>query len=441
MVYLKSVFENDPINNYSAEKSETDKLMSKYNVEDKAAFDYFIDSRYQSRLLHYNEAENALIHAIKEARKTGEHYLLYAFFSHLAFLQTFKGNTIGAVSSFRYAKKEAIALDDAQLQVLVDINISDIYYRNSFYSQSLFYLNQADSIINRGGIKEQRLKNAINNNRSENFFRMNDIDSLKKYHQALIDAKSGTSKLYVYRHRTAYYITLLQHDYKSAIERMQALRHDSLYVYDNTDELNLADAYYNNGQLDSAKSIINRLLADPTQNNHPEIKYHLYEVLGEIAEKGNDNKQAGYDFKMALQQAETNISRLTQVGNISSGIKTDELEGFFVQKVSGYKRERVWLIFAIAGTVIALIIGSLFFRNIRQKRYYEKLLFNTKKEELAFINSHEVRRHLSNIMGIIDTIQHSENKEQAYLQAEDHLLSATESLDNAIKNISKKLDD
>src|ERR1700761_4362914 len=107
-VYIKSVFENNPINSYSADKSVADKLMSQYNVEDKAAFDYFIDSRYQSRLLHYDEAENALIHGIEEAHKTEEHYLLYAFFSHLAFLQTFKGNTIEAVSSFRNAKKEAI---------------------------------------------------------------------------------------------------------------------------------------------------------------------------------------------------------------------------------------------------------------------------------------------------------------------------------------------
>ena len=77
---------------------------------------------------------------------------------------------------------------------------------------------------------------------------------------------------------------------------------------------------------------------------------------------------------------------------------------------------------------------------IRDRQYYEKILFTTKKKELAFINSHEVRKHLSNILGIIEMIKHSEDPHTEYIQAEDHLLSAAESLDIAIKDISKKLD-
>ena len=82
----------------------------------------------------------------------------------------------------------------------------------------------------------------------------------------------------------------------------------------------------------------------------------------------------------------------------------------------------------------------MIYRNVRQKRYYEKLLFDAKKEELAFINSHEIRRHLCNIKGIIEMIKQSDDKQGEYLQAEDHLYSETEKLDKAIKNISLKLD-
>ena len=97
--------------------------------------------------------------------------------------------------------------------------------------------------------------------------------------------------------------------------------------------------------------------------------------------------------------------------------------------------------FAIIVTVMGLIIGALSYRSIKRKKYYEQLLFTAKKEELAFINSHEVRRHLSNILGIIDTIKQSGDKHQEYLEAEEHLLSAAGDLDTAIKSISAKLDD
>ena len=441
VIYIKSVFDSQPLRDFYAAKRETDDLLSKYAVTGRPAFDHFIESTYQFRASDYNKAQSDLVKAIAASNKAGDHYLVYAFFNQLAFVQTYIGNTIDAVSSFRMAKKEAVALNDPRLQVVIDINISDIYYRNDFYNQSLFYLDQADSIMNISGLNAPRLNNAINYNKCENYFRMDNVNLLKKYNRVLNNVKRGNAELYIYKKRTDYYVSLLQHNYKSAVQQILSLKKDTLYGYDrNIDEQNLADAYYNDGQLDSAKSIIERLLGDPAQNNHPEIKFHLYEVLGEVAEQKNDYKQAAYNFKMALQQSENDIGRLTQVGNISSEIKIDEMEGFFAKLVGGYQREQVWLIFTVIGTILVIAIGGMLYRNVKQKRYYEQLLFDAKKEELAFINSHEVRRHLSNILGIIDMINQSENRDEAYLQAEDHLLSAAESLDAAIKNISEKLD-
>jgi signal transduction histidine kinase len=90
--------------------------------------------------------------------------------------------------------------------------------------------------------------------------------------------------------------------------------------------------------------------------------------------------------------------------------------------------------------VLAIAVIAMFYRNTKQKRHYEKLLFAAKKEELAYINSHDIRRHLTNILGIIDVVQHSEHKEKEYLQAEEYLFRSAEELDRAIKNISEKLD-
>lgn len=439
VVYLKSAFERCPVDSLRSYQIETGKLLSKYNVKNSIAIKYFIESICQSRLLHLKKAESALTRAIEQASKNSDHYLLYAFFSQLAFLQSYMGNTIDAISSFRIANKEALLLKNPGLQVLIDINISDIYYRNNFYNQSLFYLDQALSLIEKYHLREQRLNNAINYNKSENYFRMGNIDSLKKYNQILNNTNNGTFRLYMYKNRTNYYLSLLQHDYKNAINRIIKLKNDSLYLFDNTDELNLANAYYYAGKSDSAKKSIERLLIKQEQKNHPEIKLHLFMMLGEIAENENNLKQAIYNLKMASQQSDDYIGRLTQVDTVTSQIKIDEMMGAYTQKEDAYKRERLWLIFSMVVALLTIIIGAMLYLNTKQKRHYEKLLFATQKKELAFINSHEVRRHLSNILGIIETIKHSENKNEEYLLVEDHLLCAAEDLDTAIKSISDKL--
>lgn len=439
--YIKSIFVHDPITRLQVDKIEIDTLFRKYGIKSTAAYVYFIESICQQRVSHLNEAENALLRAIDLAGKDDDHYLLYNFFTHLAFLQIDQGNTIAAVSSYRRAKKETIILDDPFLEALIDINISDIYYKNDLHVQSLFYLNQVQDIITQYKLNEQGLKNLLYNNKSENYFRMNKIDSLKKYSDLLNGVKSGDHRLYTFKNRIDYYLCLLHHNYKNAIKRINILVKDTLYKFDNRDKQNLADAYYNAGNADSAKYIINQLLTDPAENNHPEIKYHLYEVLGQIAIKKNNFKEAAGNFKIALLQSKDQINRLTQVGNISSEIKIDEMKGSYVEQQETYKRERLGLISLSIAAALTVIIIAMFYWVAKQKRYYERVLFAAKKEELAFINSHEVRKHLSNILGIIDMIKHSENKEMDYLQAEDHLFRAAENLDKAIKSISEKLND
>jgi hypothetical protein len=131
----------------------------------------------------------------------------------------------------------------------------------------------------------------------------------------------------------------------------------------------------------------------------------LYEVLGEIAGKERLHEQAAQDFKQALKEYKDHLNRLTQVGNISSQIKLDEIQGLYLKQEEGYKKERSWLILFVVVALLIIGVVAMIYRNVRQKRYYEKLLFAAKKEELAFINSHEIRRHLCNIKGIIENDQ------------------------------------
>jgi hypothetical protein len=440
LLFLRYYFGDISKDRLNAAQVETSQLLETYNVADRAAIGYFIESLCLLQVQKYRQAETALIRSIALAEKNDDSYLLYAAFTHLGFIQTYYGYMIEAVASFRMAKKQAALVNDPYLQVIVDINISDIYYKMDLYSQSVFYLNQAQSLLVKYRIAEPKIKNALNNNKAETYFHMGNIDSLKKYNQVLNLTTTGTFRLYSYQKRTDYYVDLLEHRYSKAISRMLQLRKDSLYQFDATDEQNLANAYFKAGQPDSARIMINGLLAGDAQKNHPEIRSDLYETLGLMAESDQDESRAALNFKLALQQAKEQISRLTRVDTIAAQIKIDEMQGAYVQKAERYKRERLWMGFTIIVTLMGLVIAALSYRNIKRKKYYEQLLFAAKKEELAFINSHEVRRHLANILGIMETIKQNENKHQAYMEAEEHLLSAAGELDKAIKNISAKLD-
>ena len=439
--YIRDCFQDVPVENLLGVKREINKLLVQFHVENGIAFEYFTESIYQRQLTNMDDAEASMLKAIKYAAKNGDHFLMYSFFTHLAFIQTDEGNAIDAVTSYGLSRKEALKLKDPHLQLLVDVNMSDVYYRNNFYNQSLFYLNQAEALSEKYTPNDEHIKKVIYYNKAETFFRMNKADSLKKYHEKLKAIKGPIYKLYTYQKRTQYYLYLLQYDFKNAIRLIKAMQNDTLYKYNDQDQQNLADAYYYGGKPDSAVTIIKELLAQPLAVNHPEIKYHLYKVLGQIAEARKDHQQAAVNFKMSLEQSEDMIRRLNQVGNISSQIKIDEIEGSYLQKDESYKRERLWLIFAVVVALLVIVIGTVLHRSARQKRHYEKLLFTSQKKELAFINSHEVRKHLSNILGIIDIIKSSDNKHAEYKQFEEHLFCSAESMDKAIKNISAKLDE
>jgi hypothetical protein len=439
--YIKIRFQNGPEASISQGKLEVYRELDKFQVNDREALKYFIESTIQRRYSNLGGAETAMVKAINQASKDKADFLTYSFISHLAFIQTDKGNAIGAIYSYGLAQKEALKLNDPQLQVVLNINISDLYYKLNLYDQSLFYLDQAFAVKEQNKIKDDRFYTVISYNKAENFFRMGLVDSLKLCHDRLLGRENKSYKLFTYQGRTGYYISLLKHRYPDAISQIKVLKSNKLYVPNDIDDQNLADAFYKNSQPDSAKAIVDQLIVRPYAVNHPEIKYHLYELLGKIARDKADYEVAAVNFDLALKQSEERINNTTQVGNISAQIKIDKIESSFTDTAERYRRERLILILIIAAVVFMLAGIVLLYRSIRQKRHYEKLLYDTKKQELAFINSHEVRKHLTNILGIVELMNESKDKKQEFMEVEKHLYSSATKLDDAIRNISEKLSD
>lgn len=436
--YVKSFFQNAPLNQLIDKKKDVTNTFATFNFDNKSSMLYFMESIYQRRLNNLKESQKSLIKAIDEAHKSSDHFLLQQYFIHLAFLQTDEGNFIEALNSYDLAKQEIKKLNNPSLELILNVNISDVDYKSGLYSQSLSYLNQAQKILEENKINRPAISTIITYNKAENYFRTNNYDSLKTYHEKLFDPTYKSYKLYTYQKRTGYYLSLLKHDYKGAIKLINSLLKDSLYVKSDLEEQLLADAYLSNGQIDSAKYMVDKQLAQPSQINHPEIKYHLYEVLGEIAERKNDSKLAASSFKLALSQLKQNLNNLSQAGNKSSQLKVNEVQSLYYVNLLRYERERLWMIFAIVIAVLAVVVVAIFYRSSRQKRHYEQLLFAAKKQELATINSHEVRKHLSNILGLLDLVKDIETKEEL-LKIRKHLLYSAEELDKNVKNVSEKL--
>ncbi|MDR6941255.1 hypothetical protein [Mucilaginibacter pocheonensis] len=439
--YIKANIQDTPLEGLDQEKDLIIRSISGHSLENKKALILFTQAIYQKRLLQFEAGKKSLLAAIEQVQKSSDHFLLYNFFSFMAFIQTDEGNPIDAVYSYGMAKNEVKKLQNPFLETILNVNISDIYYRTGLYSQSLFYLDKAQNLYVGYNLKEENVLRLINYNKAENYFRTGNYDSLNVYHQKLSKLANYTNKLFTSEKRVGYYLLLLKRNYKAAIPIIKALVKDSMFVKVDIDEQYLASAYFNNGQIDSARYVINGLLARPSLVNHPEIKFHLYETLGEIAQLKNDNKMAADYFKLALQQSKQNVNNLTQVGNISSQMKINDVQNLYYENMLAYKKEQLRLRFIVALAFLIVVVITLFYRNNRQKRHYEKLLYAAQKHELATINSHEVRNHLSNILGLLDLMNDDDKEDSELLKTKDYLQYSAEQLDKALRNVSKKLSD
>ncbi|HTK22009.1 MAG TPA: hypothetical protein VL442_20970 [Mucilaginibacter sp.] len=439
ILYLRYAFGDMPQKDLLQAKAQVTGLLQSAHESDTEGLILFIDGICKYRIQDYAAAQNTFLKAIEKANQNDDHYLLYACFTHLAFIQNANGNEIEAISDYRAAKKEATILNDAYLQIVIDVNLSDIYYRNKMFNNALFYLNEAQSLIASNQVKVQRMKNSVNDNLAEVYYQQKNLDSLKKYNRLLHKADGGTTGLYTFQKRTDYYLDMLQKKYPKVISAIAALRSDTAYHFDVIDENCLANAYYESGQLDSAKAIVQKLIENNVGKNHVEVGLYLYKLLGDIENgKGNPNG-ASLAYKTALLQSITQLKQLINVGSISSQISIDQVQNSYALRTETFKRERLWLIFIISVAGLLILVGALLYYNIHRKKYYEKLLFESKKNEIAFINSHEVRRHASNLMGIMQMINQGDNKYENFVESEQYLQSELKNLDDAIKNISNKL--
>ncbi|MGN8069224.1 hypothetical protein [Mucilaginibacter sp. 22184] len=229
--------------------------LSKYDFENKKAFLLFTDAIFNARVSRYDRAKKYLIGAVEAAQNTPDHFLLSAFYTNLAFTQTDEGNPIEASYYYELVKQEVQKLNDPSLEVALYINISDLYCANELYIQSISSLDKAQHIINENKLDYPIFYTIINFNKAENYFRLENYDSLKVYHNRLYSPENQHRKLYSFQKRTGYYLLLLEHRYTATISVINVLLKDTKYVKTDFDLMQLTTAYIKNGQQTGQKTL------------------------------------------------------------------------------------------------------------------------------------------------------------------------------------------
>ncbi|GAA3980997.1 hypothetical protein [Mucilaginibacter dorajii] len=432
----KSFFASSINDRYQKQFADT---LNKYDKPNAPALNTFISALINRRQLKFKAARDLLLRAIYAAEKNGQTYYLYVFYNQLAYTQTDMGNAVASLYSYRQAKKQAGALNNEYYQAVVNLNISDVYTNVQFYAQALVYLNEAQAYCSKYPDKDISLANNINVNKGEVFFQQKRSDSLDVYAERINKANDQIVDIDRCRMRFAAYQLLLKQKYTDAITIIKKLVKDTTaYAYD-ADRWNLAECYFNNHQPDSAKLILQNLLAGNSQNEAPELRYKYCQLLATIAEQANDYHNASLNSRLALKQAEKFAHNLVELGDLSSQIRLDQIESSYLADTQAYKRERVLLIMAIASSVLVVLVIGMFYYSTKQKRHYEQLLYAAKRKTLAYMNSHEVRRHLSNILGLCALLEDGDFNQEEFATFNKYMLESARQMDESLKSVEQEL--
>jgi tetratricopeptide (TPR) repeat protein len=317
--------------------------------------------------------------------------------------------------------------------------LSDIYYKVGLYDRSLYYLDEISQYCSQNQVHDQPFCATLTYNKAENFYRLGKKDSLA-YYSALLDRYDDDFyDIRRLRLRLAYYQKLLAHQFNEAIPVIRTVLKDSTKYDAEIDHWHLAYAYYQTQQPDKARQILQHLVTGNLGNKWPQDDPRYYELLARIDERAGDLRSAHKNAVKALELSKKQAQDLARVSDISTDIRTDQVKNSYLAKTMAYERERMILIFCIVAAVLVTVIIAMFYYNAKQQRRYESLLYASKHEELAFINSHEVRKHLSNILGLCEILKDGSLSPEELHTHFKYLQRSAADLDEAIKSVEQKL--
>jgi hypothetical protein len=409
-------------------------VISKSNLDNKKSFIYEIRALEAKRLIKLYKAKYYILQALNTPPVHQDQ--LQVLLSLLAFIDTDLENYSEAMKTYHQLENLLIEIKNDQKLIFNFINVADLYNKGGLHREALLSLNKAYQLIDK-----QKSPDALiltYENIALTYFYLNNLDSLELYSNKVTTIGRRSNIGSIALHRLKYMIFMLKRD-PLAIGEIMAIMKDPNDADKLTTSFQLAQAYLEFKQTKQAKAIILKMLNTGDLKDLVYRNSKLYAFLGDIYEQERDFKSASLNYQKSLAKLSINAENQLKADNIKSSIEYFDINDKYIAAKNELSVRRSYLILFVI--IAALIIFKLYFlyRNLRIKKELEKVMFNQFNYELSMMSSHEVRRHLANVLGLITVIRLSEDKYVEYVELENALFESVEKLDCAIKDIIEKL--
>ncbi|RZL43201.1 MAG: hypothetical protein EOP00_22765 [Pedobacter sp.] len=283
------------------------------------------------------------------------------------------------------------------------------------------------------------IEHLLNKNMAIVYFYLRKPDSLKRYSAKAFSDVSKIKHDSVSYHRLKYMRLMLEKN-PLAINEIRKVISDPKDDDKLMSGFHLAQAYTEFDKPENAKKFIHVMLETGDLKNLTFLSSQLYKLLSGIYVKEKNYNAALTYYRKNVEQLSLYAEKQYKSDNILTILKYHEIKTRYDKIEEEQKVKKNYFLFSIIIAAMIIVILFTLYRAVLIKKKYNKLAYDKLNDELSFLNSHDVRKHLSNILGIISVVHASENKQAAYEEMEEALIDSAENLDNSIRNIAAKLD-
>lgn len=402
----------------------------------KKAIAFEIEATFAKRVMNFYKAKRYIRLALNE--KTIPMNQMERLFILLAYTETDLENYLAAIESYSMAEILFQKRGNIMMMIRNYISIADLYVKSGIYSEAINSLNKArlESVNHRGFA----LPVIYYENMGTAYFNLKNLDSLKYYSNQISLIKNKDSLATIPFKRLSYMQCLLEKNPK-AIEQIKSIINDPLDGDKLTTSLHLAQAYVEFNQFKNAKSQILKMLSTGDSKKSFYLSSKLYTLMAIVQEKEGDFKSSSEYYKRSQDQLLLNVQKQLKSENVLAAFKYYDIKSKYSIAEENLKTRKNYFILLTIVALMIIVTMFLLYRSVKIRKRLNELKFSQLNNELSDMNSHNVRRYLCNILGIVAAIKMSDDRHTTYLEFEDALLESAENLDVSIKDIAAKLND
>lgn len=396
-----------------------------------------------ARKRNYDSAINLLQHALTTGLEKSYFPLIY--YSNIQLGQVFRkiGNYPIALLSYDEALNVATQAKNGDAVVHAQIKKSELFFELRSYRRSLDELDNAYVLTDWSNVKKHDiLKAAILKNKIRCFEKLDNKDSLLITKKKLDELRSGELYVDFSRISANVEVSRIQGDKKQEIaelKKMLTLTRATGFEDPLNVAVSLGRAYYNNGDYKNALGILDSVEYYVEGLNQLSILKDLYVVKANTYAAMNDMPSALKYYEKNERVGDSINANTSIAKNMEMSASVSTLKNSLGEAVREKNLQRKVVIFTIVISVLSLTLLYLLFRFVVNRNKMHRMQMQQYMKELSFINSHEVRKYLANILGIVQMIKMENSSFDTYRLFEEDLFKNADALDQSIRTLAKKL--